>query len=582
MNSLKIIAITCLTGFLISCGGGDSDTSVALPHKMAATNAVIPESGVWWNPAEGGRGFSLEVQGNILSLAAYLYETDGRATWYSTGGSLNADGSFDGTMQEYTGGQSLTAPYKSAAIKGDATSVRLACSTSTSCTLTWAGGSIPIQRFLFGGTTVAANPPESGVWWNPAEGGRGYFLDVQSNIISFSAYLYDSSGNATWYSSSGTLNADGSFDGKLQEYSGGQSMKAAYKPATIKGDVSTMRLACTSSTTCTLSWAGGTVPLQRYVFGVSPVPQGSTAPSSPLIGTATFVNGNAVISFTPPSPDQSVPVTRYTAVCQSGSSKVSGWSLASPVTGLTSGLTYSCTVNATNAVGVSKDSGTVVITPSVELSKASDCLNRDLFSKNISWQTVEKYSPTTAAASTLTTNFTNEINATFAGTVTAKLTTTPTSASGTSSSSLTYRHLVGNEIVFVGKNSDVDVGYRDSRYTLQYGTDSAPGNAYSTTTTFTRQKTTGELQNWESSVRFFGKSSVGGYQTCRFDVTVRGLSGTSGSFYQTLYIGVTNGLTIKQLAYSSNAVDSIGRFNGTTTDTWEFTSASINGVPVSP
>jgi hypothetical protein len=368
MNSSKPIAMISLAALLAACGGGDNESAVASPHRMAAANAVVPQSGVWWNPAEGGRGFSLEVQGNILSLAAYLYEVDGRAAWYSTGGSLNADGSFDGTLQEYKGGQSLTAAYKPASIKGDASAVRVVCTTTTSCTLTWAGGTIPIQRFLFGGATVAANPPESGVWWNPAEGGRGYFLDVQSNIISFSAYLYDTSGNATWYSSSGTLNADGSFDGKLQEYSGGQSLKGTYKPAAIKGDVSSMRLACTSSTTCNFTWAGGTLPLQRFVFGVSSVPQGSTVPGAPMVGIASVANNNAVFPFTPPTSDGGVAIKSYLATCQSGASKLTGWSLASPVTvaGMSGGLTYSCVVQALNAVGASANSLPVSVTMQFE------------------------------------------------------------------------------------------------------------------------------------------------------------------------------------------------------------------------
>jgi hypothetical protein len=222
---------------------------------------------------------------------------------------------------------------------------------------------------------------------------------------------------------------------------------------------------------------------------------------------------------------------------------------------------------------------TTTATPPVELSKASDCLNRDFYTKNISWQTVDKYSTPASAPSTLTTNFSNETNATFANSATAKLTTTETPLNGTATSSLTYRHLVGNEIVFVGKNTDVDVGYRDGRFALQYGSDSAPGNANSMTTTFVRQKATGETQNWENTVRFFGKVLVGGYQTCRFDVNIRGVS---GSYYQTLYIGVTNGLTIKQLAYSTNAMDAVGRFSGPVTGTWELSSASINGVPVTP
>ena len=43
-------------------------------------------TGWWWNPLEDGRGFSLEVRGNNIFFAAFLYDVSGRSTWYvSTG-----------------------------------------------------------------------------------------------------------------------------------------------------------------------------------------------------------------------------------------------------------------------------------------------------------------------------------------------------------------------------------------------------------------------------------------------------------------------------------------------------------------
>ena len=37
-----------------------------------------PQTGWWWNPAESGRGFSIESSGNNLFMAAYLYDVSGR------------------------------------------------------------------------------------------------------------------------------------------------------------------------------------------------------------------------------------------------------------------------------------------------------------------------------------------------------------------------------------------------------------------------------------------------------------------------------------------------------------------------
>jgi hypothetical protein len=266
MRTLRFLLELLLVSLLAACGGGDDLLDKGFAQK-AASGLVRPESGVWWNPAESGRGYTIELQGNILVFYTYLFDVSGRASWYGGAAALNADGSFDAQLQEYVGGQSLTGSYKLPTVKGNVTSIHLACNTTSACTLTWAGGTIPIQRIRYGNQAVVANPPQSGLWWNPAESGRGYFLDLQGNIFAFYTYIFDSSGNATWYMSAGPLNADGSYDGKLQEYSGGQSLTGSYKAPTVKGNVSSVHWACTSPTTCTLTWAGGTVPLQRFMFG---------------------------------------------------------------------------------------------------------------------------------------------------------------------------------------------------------------------------------------------------------------------------------------------------------------------------
>ncbi len=48
-------------------------------------------------------------------------------------------------------------------------------------------------------TSAYAVTPQAGWWWNPDEGGRGYAIEVQNNTVFFGAYMYDGSGQATWY-----------------------------------------------------------------------------------------------------------------------------------------------------------------------------------------------------------------------------------------------------------------------------------------------------------------------------------------------------------------------------------------------
>ena len=44
--------------------------------------------------------------------------------------------------------------------------------------------------------------PQAGWWWNPAESGRGFFLEWQGGQLLMAGYMYDDNGNPVWYLSS--------------------------------------------------------------------------------------------------------------------------------------------------------------------------------------------------------------------------------------------------------------------------------------------------------------------------------------------------------------------------------------------
>ncbi len=89
----------------------------------------------------------------------------------------------------------------------------------------------------------------------------------------------------------------------------------------------------------------------------------ATAPGAPTIGTGTPGNALATISFTAPASNGGSAVTGYTATCNPGGITASGAGSPINVTGLTNGVTYTCSVKANNAVGAGAASGTVNVTP---------------------------------------------------------------------------------------------------------------------------------------------------------------------------------------------------------------------------
>ena len=109
-----------------------------------------PHNGWWWNPSESGRGFFIEMTGGVMYLAGYFYDTDGRATWLSSGGPVTDLYSYHGTLQSYHDGQSVFGAYRPPAPAVDVGPVSVIFSDDTHGTLTWPGGTVQIERQQFG------------------------------------------------------------------------------------------------------------------------------------------------------------------------------------------------------------------------------------------------------------------------------------------------------------------------------------------------------------------------------------------------------------------------------------------------
>lgn len=111
--------------------------------------------------------------------------------------------------------------------------------------------------------------PESGWWWNAAESGRGFSIEVQNHTLFFAGYLYDAAGNPLWYGASGSYNAStGSFSAPLLAFGQGQCMGCPYRAPTPRPSPGTLELRFSSPTTGTLTWPGGSVPITRFAFGI--------------------------------------------------------------------------------------------------------------------------------------------------------------------------------------------------------------------------------------------------------------------------------------------------------------------------
>jgi hypothetical protein len=78
----------------------------------AGTPDFQPFSGWWWNPDESGRGYSLEVQGGNLFIAAFMYDDNGDPVWYISAGPMSSPTTYTGSWLQFANGQTLTGSYQ--------------------------------------------------------------------------------------------------------------------------------------------------------------------------------------------------------------------------------------------------------------------------------------------------------------------------------------------------------------------------------------------------------------------------------------------------------------------------------------
>jgi hypothetical protein len=246
-----------------------NDPSITCP---TATLAANPQAGVWWNPAEGGRGFVIEQRGNNLFFGAFLYDASGRSTWYSAGGGMTGN-TFSSTLTANANGQTLTGPYVPPVVSGSPGAISITFTDASHGLLNWPGGIISIQRFdvVQGGAamTPAAGTPETGIWWNPNESGRGFALEIQNNTMFLGGYMYDASGNPVWYlSGQAPMTNPMTYIGTWDQLGNGQTLTGPYKsPTVVTSNVGSVKIQFTDTQNAILTLPDGrTIPITRFRF----------------------------------------------------------------------------------------------------------------------------------------------------------------------------------------------------------------------------------------------------------------------------------------------------------------------------
>jgi hypothetical protein len=241
------------------------------------STAVLPQNGWWWNPLEGGRGFAIERQGYQLYLVGFLYDAKGAPLWMASTMSQQNDGSYAGAFSRYSGGQSLTGAFKQAAATSTPANVTVSFNTPTTASITFTptdGGAertVAIERFPISspGFAAASANVGTGWYWNPAQGGRGFFIETQGTNAFVGSFMYDGTGAPIWYVNSPTLAGGNTLASALSSYVNGQTLTGNFVvPTLAPANPGSLAFAFTSPTAASMTLPGVVEPvaLQNFVF----------------------------------------------------------------------------------------------------------------------------------------------------------------------------------------------------------------------------------------------------------------------------------------------------------------------------
>lgn len=130
--------------------------------------AYTPASGFWLNPNESGTGIAIEIEDKTLFMAAYVFDAQGRSTWFTSAGNLTTSVSggatyynvYNGTLSGFANGQAIGGPYFFPQIltnAGGPVQIVFNPNDESKATLTWGGRTLPIERLDYYGGFGAAD-----------------------------------------------------------------------------------------------------------------------------------------------------------------------------------------------------------------------------------------------------------------------------------------------------------------------------------------------------------------------------------------------------------------------------------------
>jgi hypothetical protein len=110
--------------------------------------------------------------------------------------------------------------------------------------------------------------PESGMWWNPTQGGTGYNFDLQDNYLGVTIYMYTPEGEPDWYIATGFLTGNALFEADVLRFENGMCFGCSWRRNNFDRTMGRIRVQFDANdpTRAVMTLGGRTFPIERYQF----------------------------------------------------------------------------------------------------------------------------------------------------------------------------------------------------------------------------------------------------------------------------------------------------------------------------
>ena len=259
--------------------------------------STTPANGWWYSPAAPNTFYVLDAENGVVRLASLVYSSQGNPQWSLVRCVQTAHGTYVGTAEQYTGGWALNqAPTPPTAVV-DGPPVMLVFASPTAATLRIGTQNISIQRYQFSDQWASPmlNAPRTGWWDQPSQSGRGYFLEVQGNTLFLGGLIYSTSGQPSWFTSSGPVDSTGNFAGNLTVCSAQTSPDGSVQAPSCKATTDTVRLVFSAPWRATLT-LGQESPADIRRYRQVEIGWAGPAPAFPLPNNGGFLGESAAVN----------------------------------------------------------------------------------------------------------------------------------------------------------------------------------------------------------------------------------------------------------------------------------------------